>query len=88
MTVDDDGPGIPLEFLPRIFTPFARANAASGQDLLADQGDPTHDESVGLGLGLAHGLMIAMTGDLSVGSPTTAGTSMVLRIPRAEMSAR
>lgn len=88
VTVDDDGPGIPLEFLPRIFTPFARANAASGQDLLADQGDPTHDESVGLGLGLAHGLMIAMAGDLSVGSPTTAGTSMVLRIPRAEMSAR
>ena len=82
--VDDDGPGIPTEFLPRIFTPFARANSTSASNRSVEPGDPTHEESVGLGLGLAHGLMNAMGGELSIGSSATTGTSMVLRIPRAE----
>ena len=86
VSVDDDGPGIPPEFLPRIFTPFARAKPTSAHHLTAEPGDPSHDESVGLGLGLAHGLMDAMGGELFVGSSATTGTSMVLRIPRAGVS--
>lgn len=70
LAVEDDGPGIPADFLPRIFTPFARAGAAP-------------EDSVGLGLGLAHGLMSAMGGELRVERSTADGTAMLLRVPRA-----
>ena len=81
LAVDDDGPGIPPELLPRIFTPFARAAPTS-----ASPGDPFQEDSVGLGLGLAHGLVSAMAGELLVERTTAAGTSMLLRIPRADPS--
>lgn len=81
MSVDDDGPGIPQDLLPRVFTPFARAEGTGGAT--APTLSNAHDESIGLGLGLAHGLMCAMGGDLTVGSSTQLGTSMLLAIPRA-----
>ncbi|GAB3026278.1 hypothetical protein GCM10011376_12750 [Nocardioides flavus (ex Wang et al. 2016)] len=71
VTIDDDGPGIPPDVLPRIFTPYARAAP----------GDGSAEESIGLGLALAHGLVRAMGGDLSVGSSGPGGTSMHLRLP-------
>jgi signal transduction histidine kinase len=76
VTIDDDGPGIPPELLPRIFTPYARAAADD------DAAEPS-TESIGLGLALAHGLVRAMDGDLSVGRSGPDGTSMHLRLPRA-----
>ncbi|MGG5260443.1 ATP-binding protein [Phycicoccus avicenniae] len=72
LCVDDDGPGIPPEVLPRLFTPFVRASTAGGDG---------EDGSIGLGLGLAHGLVEAMGGELAVGSSSPAGTSMVVRLP-------
>jgi two-component system cell cycle sensor histidine kinase PleC len=75
VTIDDDGPGIPPELLPRIFTPYARAAPDD------DAAEPS-TESIGLGLALAHGLVRAMDGDLSVGSSGPGGTSMHLRLPR------
>jgi PAS domain S-box-containing protein len=80
VSVDDDGPGIAPDFLPRVFTAFARATPSSVRDASADA---TDEESVGLGLGLAHGLMDAMGGELTVGSSSPSGTSMLIRIPRA-----
>ena len=71
VTVEDDGPGMPTELLSRVFTPFARGDASA------------HDDSIGLGLGLAHGLMAAMGGGLSVDASGPTGTSMLLRLPRA-----
>lgn len=79
VTIDDDGPGIPPELLPRIFTPYARAAADD------DAPEPS-TESIGLGLALAHGLVRAMDGDLSVGSSGPGGTSMHLRLPRPPRS--
>ncbi|EWT01963.1 histidine kinase [Intrasporangium oryzae NRRL B-24470] len=84
VSVDDDGPGIPQDLLPRLFTPFARADPSSGERAGGGPEDAAHYESVGLGLGLAHGLMRAMGGDLTVGRSTLTGTSMLLRLPRAQ----
>lgn len=83
--VDDDGPGIPDDFLPRAFTAFARPDPASGH-APSSPGDHLPDDGIGLGLGLAHGLADAMRGELSVGRSGPGGTSMVLRLPRAETS--
>ena len=80
LTVEDDGPGIAADLLPRLFTAFARAAPPSGA--AEDDGSPDQ-ESVGLGLGLAHGLMDAMGGRLSVGATSPAGTTMLLEVPRA-----
>ncbi|GAA1955386.1 hypothetical protein GCM10009798_13270 [Nocardioides panacihumi] len=83
VTVGDDGPGIPDDLLPRIFTSFVRAVPTSREGQPDGLPASAEEESVGLGLGLAHGLMAAMGGSLSVGRNGTTGTSMVLRIPRA-----
>lgn len=82
LVVEDDGPGIPDELVPRLFTPFARAGRAPTPGDPGAPGEAAHDEGVGLGLGLAHGLARAMAGDLAVGSTGSAGTTMVLRVPR------
>ncbi len=84
LSVDDDGPGIAPEFLPRVFTAFARATPPPGRAPGAEVA--TDDESVGLGLGLAHGLVHAMGGDLRVGASSPDGTSMVVRLPCADRS--
>ena len=83
-SVDDDGPGIPPDLVPRIFTPFARIEPGEGHGRQPVSRDPAgEEESIGLGLGLAHGLTSAMGGDLSVGRSTPTGTSMLLRMPSA-----
>lgn len=78
--VDDDGPGIPADFLPRAFTSFARPDAVSVQSPSGGQGDAFAEESIGLGLGLSRGLADAMGGELCVGRSGPDGTSMVLRL--------
>lgn len=85
ITVQDDGPGIPAELLPRLFTPFARATRPADAGASGRPSDKGQEESFGLGLGLAHGLVVAMGGDLSIGNSDHTGTTMVLRLPRAPM---
>ena len=79
VTVTDDGPGIPPDLLPRLFTPFALADTGS-PDAGSAAPDGGGEESIGLGLALAHGLAGAMGGELSVGSSSAAGTTMRLRL--------
>lgn len=88
LSVDDDGPGIPPDFLPRAFTAFARPRETSGDATTtpAAAGDASHEDGIGLGLGLAHGLMDAMGGDLALSRSTSTGTSMTLRLPRPDPS--
>ena len=82
--VDDDGPGIPDDLLARAFTGFARPDHAAGQTNSSVSGDLSSEESIGLGLGLAHGLADAMGGELTVGRTGPGGTSMVLRLPSVD----
>jgi PAS domain S-box-containing protein len=84
VSVDDDGPGIAPDFLPRVFTAFARATSRTAPPAADGSGPGTDDESVGLGLGLAHGLVEAMGGELTVARSSPEGTSMVVRMSRAE----
>ena len=76
VVVNDDGPGISPEVLPRLFNPFLHSARPSQSEQRS-----AYDESVGLGMHLAHELTQAMGGELRVGTTSPAGTSLLLRLP-------
>ncbi len=76
VTVADAGPGIPPEFLPHLFEPFAQADEAARRQ-----------EGLGLGLYIARGLVEAMGGTIEVDSRLGEGTRFVVRLHRAAESA-
>ncbi|MEV7554656.1 ATP-binding protein [Amycolatopsis sp. NPDC089917] len=69
ITIADTGRGITPENLGRLFTPFDRLGADSGQ-------------GIGLGLPLAKGLVEAMGGRLAVTSTLDEGTTVEVTLPR------
>lgn len=64
--VVDEGPGVPVEILPRVFERFSRDSASSG---------------LGLGLYLARRIAVAHGGDLSVESTLGKGARFLLLVP-------
>jgi signal transduction histidine kinase len=68
VTVEDDGPGIPAEILPRIFDPFFTTK---------DVG-----EGSGLGLSIVHGIVERHGGHIDVQSAAGKGTTFSLTFPR------
>jgi signal transduction histidine kinase len=73
LRVRDTGPGIPEEYLDRIWEPFTQV-------------DPSHTrESTGTGLGLAivKRLVGFMGGEVAVSSALGHGTTFTVRIPTA-----
>ena len=84
VSVVDDGPGIPSDLLGRIFMPFARGAVRPDRTPAAAADEGAQEESIGLGLALAHGLVVAMGGGLEVGRSGPDGTAMRLTLPRAE----
>lgn len=69
ITVSDNGPGIPIEKLSRLFTPFDR--------LGAEQSDV---EGTGLGLALCQRLLQAMRGVIGVNSSVGEGSSFWIEL--------
>jgi two-component system, OmpR family, sensor kinase len=69
VTVQDEGPGIPPDVMPRLFTRFA-----SGP----------HSTGLGLGLYLARSIAEAHGGTLTVESTGTSGTTFSLALPMTE----
>ncbi|MEJ5991537.1 ATP-binding protein [Ramlibacter sp. PS3R-8] len=67
LTVDDSGPGIPPEVLPRIFEPFFT----------------TREHGLGLGLSLCESLASGMGGLLAVEPRSRRGAAFTLRLPLA-----
>ncbi len=66
--VEDDGPGIPEAYLPRVFDPFFTTKPVG--------------KGTGLGLSICYGIITRMGGKISVNSAVGVGTSFNLRIPR------
>lgn len=65
--VDDDGPGLPADLLPRLFTPFATGNAKQG--------------GVGLGLYLCREIARRHGGDLTVSRSPAGGARFEMTLP-------
>lgn len=68
LTVDDSGPGIPPEVLPRLFEPFFTTRA----------------NGLGLGLSLCESLAASMGGRIGVQARAPRGASFTLRLPLAD----
>ena len=69
LTVEDTGPGIPLEVLPHIFEPYYTTKVAG--------------EGSGLGLAIVHGIIASHQGAITVDSTPGVGTTFTVFLPRA-----
>lgn len=71
ITVDDDGPGIPEDWLERVFEPFARPAAARGHDT----------GGTGLGLAIARSCIAAHGGEIRLVNRPGGGLSATVLLP-------
>jgi two-component system osmolarity sensor histidine kinase EnvZ len=71
VTVDDDGPGIPLEKREDVFKPFLRLDDARNQD----------EGGTGLGLAIARDIARSHGGDITLGDSPLGGLRATVRIP-------
>ena len=70
-TVEDSGPGIPPEYLERIFEAFWQI----------DQSASRRAGGVGLGLHVTRGIVRSLGGDISVHSTPAQGSAFTIRLP-------
>ncbi len=68
--IEDQGPGIPAEFLPNIFEPFFTTKGKG--------------QGTGLGLSLSRDIIRAMEGEIEVESELGGGTKFCIRLPLRE----
>jgi two-component system osmolarity sensor histidine kinase EnvZ len=71
VTVDDDGPGIPLHLREEVFKPFLRLDDARNQD----------EGGTGLGLAIARDIARSHGGDITLGDSPMGGLRAAVRIP-------
>ena len=71
ITVDDDGPGIPLEMREEVFKPFLRLDDARNQD----------EGGTGLGLAIARDIARSHGGDITLANSPMGGLRATVRIP-------
>lgn len=71
VTIDDDGPGIPLGMREEVFKPFLRLDDARNQD----------EGGTGLGLAIARDIARSHGGDISLGDSPMGGLRAVVRVP-------
>jgi len=71
LTVDDDGPGIPVELREDVFKPFLRLDDARNQDV----------GNTGLGLAIARDIARSHGGDITLGDSPMGGLRATVRVP-------
>jgi two-component system osmolarity sensor histidine kinase EnvZ len=71
VTVDDDGPGIPVEMREDVFKPFLRLDDARNQD----------EGGTGLGLAIARDIARSHGGDITLGDSPLGGLRATVRVP-------
>jgi len=72
--VTDEGVGVPLDFVPRLFDRFTQASG----------GDTRHASGSGLGLSIVKGLAEACDGSVAYEPNQPRGAAFVLRLPAAD----
>lgn len=70
ISVEDDGPGIPVEFRQHIFDPFFTTKRTAG--------------GTGLGLSLSHGIIAEHGGRISLNTEVGRGTTFTVELPVAQ----
>ncbi|WP_115720349.1 sensor histidine kinase [Gallaecimonas mangrovi] len=70
LMVEDDGPGVPVEMLDKLFEPFYRGDPARG-----------HQGKTGLGLAIAQAAAKALGGSLTVSRSELGGLCFALQLP-------
>ncbi len=76
VTVDDDGPGVPVADRDRVFEPWVRLDAGRGRD----------EGGAGLGLAIVRSIAHAHGGDVSLTTSPLGGLRAVVRLPGAVAS--
>ena len=71
ITVDDDGPGIPLAQREDVFKPFLRLDDARNQD----------EGGTGLGLAIARDIARSHGGDIALGDSPMGGLRAMVKVP-------
>jgi two-component system, OmpR family, osmolarity sensor histidine kinase EnvZ len=71
VTVDDDGPGIPVSLREDVFKPFLRLDDARNQD----------EGGTGLGLAIARDIARSHGGDITLGDSPLGGLRATVRVP-------
>jgi two-component system osmolarity sensor histidine kinase EnvZ len=71
VTVDDDGPGIPVSMREEVFKPFLRLDDARNQD----------EGGTGLGLAIARDIARSHGGDIMLGDSPMGGLRATVRVP-------
>jgi len=71
VTIDDDGPGIPVHMREEVFKPFLRLDNARNQD----------EGGTGLGLAIARDIARSHGGDITLGNSPMGGLRASVRIP-------
>ncbi|HEY0218551.1 MAG TPA: ATP-binding protein [Afipia sp.] len=71
VTIDDDGPGIPLGMREEVFKPFLRLDSARNQD----------EGGTGLGLAIARDIARSHGGDITLADSPMGGLRAAVRVP-------
>lgn len=79
LRIEDGGPGLPPELIPRVFERFVRGDGAARRSAT-----PDGKEGLGLGLAIAESIVHAHDGSIHLQRGARGGVAAVVRLPQPE----